>query len=76
MSKFPDTPAFTGFFKPERWEADVPDCEVEGDIPTSLDGAFFRVQPDPQMPPRRACAASPGPGPSPPPPAATSPWRS
>ncbi len=52
MSKFPDTPAFTGFFKPERWEADIPDCEVEGEIPAELDGAFFRVQPDPQMPPR------------------------
>ena len=52
MSKFPDTPAFTGFFKPERWETDIFDCEVEGQVPESLDGAFFRVQPDPQLPPR------------------------
>ena len=52
MSKFPDTPAFTGFFKPERWESDIFDCEVEGEVPTSLDGAFFRVQPDPQLPPK------------------------
>ena len=34
MSKFPDTPAFTGFFKPERWETDIFDCEVEGEVPT------------------------------------------
>ena len=52
MSQFPDTPAFTGFFKPERWETDIFDCEVEGEIPESLDGAFFRVQPDPQLTPK------------------------
>jgi len=52
MAHFPDTPSFTGINKPERWEADIVDCEVEGRIPENLDGAFFRVQPDPRMPPR------------------------
>jgi len=33
-----------------RVEADVRDCEVEGKIPSDLDGAFYRVGPDPQYP--------------------------
>jgi carotenoid cleavage dioxygenase len=52
MAQFPNTPSFTGVNRPERWEADIADCEVEGEIPAGLDGAFFRVQPDPHLPPR------------------------
>lgn len=33
-----------------RLEADVHDCEVEGRIPDDLNGAFYRVGPDPQYP--------------------------
>ena len=33
-----------------RAEIDLHDCEVEGSWPTSLDGAFYRVGPDPQYP--------------------------
>lgn len=33
-----------------RTEMDLVDCEVEGDWPTDLDGAFYRVGPDPQYP--------------------------
>jgi len=33
-----------------RLEADVHDCEVEGKIPDELNGAFYRVGPDPQYP--------------------------
>jgi len=33
-----------------RLEANVVDCEVEGTLPADLDGAFFRVGPDPQYP--------------------------
>ena len=51
MSKFPQTPAFTGFNTPSRIEADIADLDVEGDIPQALNGAFYRVQPDPQFPP-------------------------
>lgn len=52
MAQFPDSPAFTGFNKPSRIEADIADLQHEGTIPAELDGAFFRVQPDPQFPPR------------------------
>lgn len=33
-----------------KLEADVRDCEVEGTIPADLNGAFYRVGPDPQYP--------------------------
>jgi len=33
-----------------RSENDLYDCEVEGKLPTDLDGIFFRVGPDPQYP--------------------------
>jgi carotenoid cleavage dioxygenase-like enzyme len=33
-----------------RSEFDLYDCEVEGQIPADLDGAFYRVGPDPQYP--------------------------
>jgi carotenoid cleavage dioxygenase len=52
MAQFPRTPGFTGFNTPSRIEADVLDLACEGTIPRELDGAFFRVQPDPQYPPR------------------------
>jgi carotenoid cleavage dioxygenase-like enzyme len=32
-----------GFFAPSRFEADVYDCQVEGQVPRELDGAFLRV---------------------------------
>jgi carotenoid cleavage dioxygenase-like enzyme len=50
--KFPDTPSFTGFFAPSGVEAEVPHLPViQGAIPPELDGAFYRVAPDPQFPP-------------------------
>ena len=52
MAHFPDTPTFTGFNTPSRVEADVHDLPHEGTIPPELDGAFYRVQPDPQFPPQ------------------------
>lgn len=48
---FPDTPAFTGFNKPRRIEADVFDLEVEGELDGALDGAFYRCGPDPRFAP-------------------------
>ena len=33
-----------------RSEVDLYDCEVEGKLPADLDGAFYRVGPDPQYP--------------------------
>ena len=52
MAQFPETPAFTGFNTPSRIEADIADLQHSGTIPRELDGAFYRVQPDPQFPPR------------------------
>lgn len=52
MAHFPDTPSFTGFNTPSRIEADIADLQHTGTIPPELDGAFYRVQPDPQFPPR------------------------
>jgi carotenoid cleavage dioxygenase len=52
MAKFPNSPSFTGPFEPVRVEADVEDLMVEGEIPDDIDGAFYRVQPDPKYPPR------------------------
>jgi carotenoid cleavage dioxygenase-like enzyme len=52
MVHFPDTPSFTGFNTPSRIEADIADLDVMGTIPVELNGAFYRVQPDPQFPPR------------------------
>ncbi|WP_091149006.1 carotenoid oxygenase family protein [Novosphingobium sp. CF614] len=52
MAHFPTTASFTGMNMPSRIEADIADLVHEGTIPQELDGAFFRVQPDPQFPPR------------------------
>jgi carotenoid cleavage dioxygenase-like enzyme len=35
-----------GFNSPTRFEADVYDCEVWGDIPTDIEGTFYRIQCD------------------------------
>ncbi|KAJ0300208.1 hypothetical protein COL516b_008559 [Colletotrichum fioriniae] len=48
---FPDRPQFSAFMKPCRFEGEVRNLEVVGTVPTELDGAFFRVMPDPQFPP-------------------------
>jgi carotenoid cleavage dioxygenase-like enzyme len=52
MANFPQTMSFTGFNTPSRIEADIADLVHEGTIPPELNGAFYRVQPDPQFPPR------------------------
>jgi carotenoid cleavage dioxygenase-like enzyme len=50
---FPKSEHFDGFFAPVRAEADVFDLEVEGTIPTDLDGAFYRIGADNQFAPTR-----------------------
>ena len=37
--------------KPCRMEGEVQALEVLGDIPKEIDGTFYRVMPDPQLPP-------------------------
>jgi carotenoid cleavage dioxygenase-like enzyme len=36
-----------------RTECDIHDCDVEGEIPSNIDGAFYRVGPDWQYPPMK-----------------------
>ncbi|HEY8357105.1 MAG TPA: carotenoid oxygenase family protein [Ramlibacter sp.] len=40
-----------GYFAPTRFEADVYDCEVKGEIPPGIDGAFYRLHPNWLYPP-------------------------
>jgi carotenoid cleavage dioxygenase-like enzyme len=52
---FPDAPGTFGGGgsargSVNRAEIDLYDCEVEGTLPTDLDGVFYRVGPDPQYP--------------------------
>lgn len=49
---FPKTAEFTGaLYKPARFEGEVYDLEVDGQVPDDIDGTFFQVAPDPQYPP-------------------------
>jgi carotenoid cleavage dioxygenase len=54
MAHFPDNPGFTGLMRMVRIEGDIHDLEIEGAVPADLDGAFYRVHPDPQFPPKYA----------------------
>lgn len=50
--RFPDLPNYQGFKSPGRFEADIYDMEIDGDLPPGLSGTYYRVGPDPQFPPR------------------------
>ena len=45
-------PALQGNFEPSRFNSEVYDCEVEGEIPADLDGVFYRVGAEWFYPPR------------------------
>lgn len=51
MVDFAQVPTKMGFFQPERFEADIHDCEVLGKIPSDLNGTFYRVGGDWLYPP-------------------------
>lgn len=51
---FSSDPTARGFFAPLRFEADVHDCEVEGEIPAEICGSFYRTCLDRRYPPRFA----------------------
>jgi carotenoid cleavage dioxygenase-like enzyme len=51
---FGKNPMFGGFAAPFRGEVDLRDCEVEGEVPAAINGAFYRVGPDFQYPPKFA----------------------
>jgi carotenoid cleavage dioxygenase len=38
---------------PFRTECDIRDCDIEGEIPSNINGAFYRVGPDWQYPPMK-----------------------
>ena len=42
---------FRGFNSPSRFEGEVFDLEVFGEIPKAIDGTFYRIQPDHRFPP-------------------------
>lgn len=52
MVYFPANATFTGTLRPVRFEADIRDMEVQGEIPSGIDGAFHRVHPDNRFAPR------------------------
>ena len=54
MPDFSDDPTMRGFFAPQRFEADIYDCEVLGKIPSDLNGAFVRLGGDWYFPPKFA----------------------
>jgi len=43
--------SYLGGAGPFRTECDIRDCDIEGEIPSEIDGAFYRVGPDWQYPP-------------------------
>jgi carotenoid cleavage dioxygenase-like enzyme len=51
MAKFPNTPGFTGTLRPNRFEGDIHDLEIEGELPGQLHGTYHRVHPDAQFSP-------------------------
>jgi carotenoid cleavage dioxygenase len=50
--RFPDEPGFAGRFAPVRLEGEIRGLEVvQGEVPASLKGTFYRVGADPAWPP-------------------------
>lgn len=41
----------TGFQRPIRVEGEIYNLEIEGEIPKSIAGTFYRIMPDPAFPP-------------------------
>jgi carotenoid cleavage dioxygenase-like enzyme len=49
--QFPQNPQYIGLNAPIGEEYDISNLEVEGNIPTEVEGCFFRAVPDPAFPP-------------------------
>lgn len=58
MADFSLSHPLSGFFAPTRFEADVVDCVVVGEIPRELNGAFYRMHGDWIYPPKFADESS------------------
>lgn len=52
MADYSDAMARRGFNAPMRFETDVLDCEVAGQVPKDLDGGFYRVGGEFYLPPK------------------------
>ncbi|MGC1269266.1 MAG: carotenoid oxygenase family protein [Croceibacterium sp.] len=52
MVHFPQEGLYQDVLRLVRLEGDIADLEIEGEVPAALDGAFYRVHPDPQFPPK------------------------
>lgn len=50
---FPDHPFLNGNYGPVRMEAEAPDLEIIGDMPTNLSGMLYRNGPNPAYAPRK-----------------------
>jgi carotenoid cleavage dioxygenase len=53
MVHFPQEPIYQDVLRLVRLEGDIADLEIEGEVPAEMDGAFYRVHPDPQFAPRK-----------------------
>lgn len=51
QTKYPDSVAFQGFNTPSRLEGDIYELEVDGIVPSEINGTFYRIQPDHRFPP-------------------------
>jgi carotenoid cleavage dioxygenase len=51
MTGFPPSPYYTGLNRPIGEEYDLTDLAIEGEIPSEVQGCFFRATPDPAYPP-------------------------
>ena len=51
---FPNSPYLSGNYAPLRMECDATDLVVEGEVPSDIQGAFFRTGPNPQFSPLSA----------------------
>jgi carotenoid cleavage dioxygenase-like enzyme len=51
MSRYPDTPEYTGLNTPIGEEYEIDSLGVDGRIPADVEGTFFRAVPDPAFPP-------------------------
>jgi hypothetical protein len=45
-ARYPDNPFFKGPEAPCRFEAEIYNCMVRGEIPPQIDGTYYRVMPD------------------------------
>lgn len=54
MVDFSSNPAMRGFFAPQRFDAELADCEIVGKIPSELEGTFVRLGGEWYYPPKFA----------------------